>query len=48
MYSIEEELIVNRFNGLAFRTQCNAGWGYVVSPEKNVLEELSADRHLAK
>lgn len=48
MYSIEEELIVNHFNGLAFRTQCNAGWGYVVSPEKKVLEELSVDRCLAK
>lgn len=48
MYLIEEELIINYFNGLAFRTQCNAGWGYVVSPEKNVLEELSIVRPLAE
>ena len=40
MYAIEEETIVDRLNGWAFQTQCNAGWGYVVSPEKNVLEEL--------
>lgn len=40
MYEITDELIVDRMNGLAFRTQCNAGWGYVVSPEKTVLEEL--------
>lgn len=44
MYAIEEEIIVDRMNGLAFRTQCNAGWGYVVSPEKTVLEDL-ADKH---
>lgn len=48
MYLIEEELIVNRFNELAFRAQRNAGWGYVVSPEKNTLKELSVDRHLTK
>lgn len=40
MYSIENESIVDCFNGKAFKTQCNAGWGYLVSPEKNVLEEL--------
>lgn len=44
MYAIEEEIIVDRMNGLAFRTQCNAGWGYIVSPEKTVLENL-ADKH---
>lgn len=44
MYAIEEELIVDRMNGWAFRTQCNAGWGYVVSPEKNVLEVLQKNR----
>lgn len=48
MYLIEEELIVNRFNELAFRAQRNAGWGYVVSPEKNTLKELSVDIHLTK
>lgn len=41
MYAVEEELIVGRLNGLAFETQCNTGWGYVVSPEKTVLEELA-------
>lgn len=41
MYAVEEEIIVDRLNGWAFRTQCNASWGYVVSPEKTILEELS-------
>lgn len=40
MYEITEEMIVDRMNGWAFGTQRNAGWGYVVAPEKNVLEEL--------
>ena len=40
MYAIEEETIVDRLNGWAYQTQCNAGWGYVVSPEKSVFEEL--------
>ena len=36
-----DEVIVDHMNGLAFRTQCNAGWGYVVAPEKSVLVELA-------
>lgn len=48
MYLIEEELILKRLNGFAFKTQCNTGWGYVISPEKNVLEELAFDKNLVK
>lgn len=44
MYEITDKLIVERMNSLAFKTQRNAGWGYVISPEKAVLEELLAKK----
>ena len=45
MYAISDELFVERMNGWAFETQCNAGWGYVVSPDKAALVKLSAKNH---
>lgn len=45
MYEVKDEIVVDRFNGYAFRTQCNAGLGYVVSPDKPELEKLSAKIH---
>lgn len=41
MYALEYDQIIDFLNGCAFEMQRKTGWGYVVSPEKEVLEELS-------
>lgn len=40
LYLITEDKYVTRLNGFALREQCKQGYGYVISPEKGVLEEL--------
>ena len=40
MYLITEEKYVTELNGVAFREQCKQGYGVVISPTKEALEEL--------
>jgi len=40
MYRITQEKHVMKFNGFAFKEQCEQKYGYVISPTKDALEEL--------
>lgn len=44
MYLLENESIIDQFNMRAFNTQCQEGYGYVISHDKNVLEELMREK----
>lgn len=44
MYLLEYESMIDQFNKRAFNTQCQEGYGYVISHDKNVLEELMRDK----
>ena len=40
---VEEATIVHKLNMFALKAQVNNKWGYVVSPERNVLEKAMSD-----
>lgn len=40
LFSIDDESLIDTFNMVAFRVQCNEGEGYVVANEEGVLNEL--------
>lgn len=40
LYLIAEDKYVTKLNGFAFRQQCKQGYGVVISPAKEALEEL--------
>lgn len=42
MYLIEKEKMIDWFNGRAFERQYKSEWGFVVSSQKEILEELYA------
>ena len=44
MYLLEYESMIDQFNKRAFNTQCQEGYGYVISHDKNVLEELVKEK----